>query len=392
MIFGLINIVSFKRIIASCAFRFQKLLLCISFFIFKISGVKNKKGLWVIGVDEIAANIKNVSQVLRPSLTVSFFRHKYYDYNYDFCLGVRNPLNIFRRFFVGPVLLGYLVNKADGFFYIWSSGFMMSGQDGRSYEFSFVKDKGKKIAAFFVGSDIRSPKLTLDFHRRHDLDCGVNYYPDYLLTDAYDESRKKVAIAADCYADYIFNAPVDQISYIQSKVEPFIYFVQDNLFILNDDKFLSLSPVKIFHASSNPIPKGTQLVRAAIKKLKLEGYVFEYKELFNVDNKKILDALSESHIVLNEFYAFLPGMFAIEALARHCAVLTSADPVYEYTLPRDAEKAWMVTHYWEVYENLKFLLTNHEKIKEFADRGFYWAKENFCISATQMKISRALKL
>jgi hypothetical protein len=105
----------------------------------------------------------------------------------------------------------------------------------------------------------------------------------------------------------------------------------------------------------------------------MEGYDFEYRELIGVSNRVMLEALVDAHVVLNEFYAFVPGLFGVEAMASHCALMTSADDRIETTLPTGANAAWMVTEYWNIYDNLRDLLNNHELIKQYADAGFAWA-------------------
>lgn len=188
--------------------------------------------------------------------------------------------------------------------------------------------------------------------------------------------RMKLAASADAYADHIFNAPVDQISYLRSAVHPFMYFYPDSGFRRNDGKFAEIHRLKLVHAPSSPLIKGTPLVRAAVKKLQLEGYDFEYMELIGVTNQALLEVLAEAHVVLNEFYALVPGQFGVEAMASHCALITSADERIETTLPAGANSAWMVTEYWNIYENLKRLLDDHALIKRYADAGFAWAEEH----------------
>ena len=115
------------------------------FFVFKIFITKVK---FVIGTDEIAKNIYNIGKILNDSITVCLQKNKYnYNLKYNFFINIKN--NFFRfiyRIFYGPILLGYLTNKANIFFYIWSKGFLMD----RKYEFKFLKSKNKKIVCFFV--------------------------------------------------------------------------------------------------------------------------------------------------------------------------------------------------------------------------------------------------
>jgi hypothetical protein len=129
----------------------------------------------------------------------------------------------------------------------------------------------------------------------------------------------------------------------------------------------------VAHSSSSPIIKGTQLVRSAIAQLRAEGYDFEYLELIGVANTEVLAALSKAHIVLNHFYGFTTGVFALEAMGSHCAVLSSTDETIERMLPPGANSAVMVTKYNQVHDNLKKLLDEPSRIRPLADRGHDWA-------------------
>lgn len=40
-------------------------------------------------------------------------------------------------------------------------------------------------------------------------------------------------------------------------------------------------------------------------------------------NEEVLNNLKNSHILLNQFYHFVPGLLGIEGMANHCAVLMS---------------------------------------------------------------------
>ena len=376
-----------KRFIKRTLFFSQQGVLFFAYLFFCL--IQNKKTWsWAVGLDETANNIQAVSSLLPGSYSISFSSHPFYSKNkYNFSLPQTRSrlLNYIIRLIGGPLLLGYLASRVAGFFYVGSSGFLISGIDARCFEFAFLKRKGKKVVNFFYGSDIRSIKLSI----QNTVSLGLGqetlaYYEaainPSLLAAGHENNLAKIAAAAEKYADVIFTAPVDQISYFKREPHFFFYIYPDERFKKNDQKFTQLDSIIIVHAPSAPIIKGTQLVRAAIKKLQLEGYYFEYVELQNVSNEKVLETLYHAHIVLNQFYAFMPGLFAIEAMAAHCAVLTSADKNIEKNLPEGANEAWFLTRYWEVYGNLKQLLDNPELIKEYADRGFSWAYTNYRVS------------
>ena len=274
------------------------------------------------------------------------------------------------RLIHGPYLLAKLAHQADIFIYIWHTGFCWD----RELDYKYLKKKKKKIVCIFVGSDIRSHVLRLEYHKKHDLDTGSNYSISKIELP-YEEKRvKKVAADADKYADLIFSYKRDQISYLKSEQFPwpYIYPLQDMLCDIS--KFDNIQRPIIVHVSSNPVAKGTPLVRAAIKKLREDGYQFEYKEFFDTPNEEVIVFLKQSHILLNQFYAFVPGLLTIEGMAQCNAVLTSAS-YDEY--PIGANNAWFKTTYWEVYDNLKFLLDNPQQIKNYATSGYEFVKHNY---------------
>jgi hypothetical protein len=374
------------KFILSCI---QIPLLYISYYFFKLLLNNSEKNIyhWVIGVDEIASVIYFTKNVLKKSISVSLSKNKFYDLKYDFHINSTNKyIFLLIRIFYGPVLLGYLANKSTHFFYIWNTGFLYN----RDFEFKFLKSLNKKIVCLFTGNDIRSIKLSIDYAKKNNLDSKEIYRVDVIENLLnYEKDKKQIAKSADTYADLIFNAKVDQMSYLQSKQYGWTYIYNKEKFFKNNLKLYN--KIKILHAPSNPFLKGTPLVRAAIKKLEMEGYKFEYVELQNMPNEAVLKHLRTSQIVLNSFYSFGVGQFGIESMANHCAVLMSADPSIETTLPQDGKDAWMITKYWEVYDNLKYLLDNPEKIKYYADNGYDFAYKHYTYEAAGEYINKVLK-
>lgn len=156
-----------------------------------------------------------------------------------------------------------------------------------------------------------------------------------------------------------------------------MYFYDEENIACDPNKFLKDKKV-VMHAPSSPIVKGTPIVRAAIKQLVEEGYDFEYVELLNIPHSKCLSELSRAHIVLNEFYSFVPGVLGVEAMASQSVLLTSANKNIEKTLPGLANDAWIVTPYYLVYKNLKKALDSPmSELEEQANQGKKWV-EKYC--------------
>lgn len=386
-----------RRVVVSGVHGLQFFLLWISFLLFKIFKKKSKEiKEWAVGPEEVAALVKNISSSLESSISVGLSKHLFYDYKYDYMFlpYLQNGrLQFFLRHLYSPILLGYLCNKVNGFFYVAGSGYLLTEFNGRRSEFKFLKDRGLRITCFFSGSEIRSLVLTKNLSDKLNRDMITTYQTINLTS--FDLSKKEseckqLAASADLYSDFIFNASVDQISYIKRDVYPFIYFHPDSHFFKNNKKFENILKVRILHAPSSPIIKGTPLVRAAIKKLREEGYEFDYLELIRIDHSEILKHFLNTHIVLNEFYAYMPGVFGVEAMASHCALMTSADEKIETSLPVGSNSAWMVTEYWNIYDNLKRLLDDHSLIKKYADAGYLWAYENCSYQNSAIKMRNIL--
>lgn len=383
------------NLIEPVLFWFQKILLNASYFFFLLFSKGKKNKYWVIGVDEIAANIFYISKILPDAFSVTFSPNRFYDFKYNFSIPFHNKLIQFiTRYFSGPILLGFLLNKSKGFIFIWSSRFLISDVDGGNFEYKFIKSKGKKLVLIFVGDDIRSPKLVKDSADLRFEDCITNYYSSiapYMLTQDFEKLIKIRALSAEKWGDIIITAAHDQLSYFKRKTTPFLYFFPDENFSKIELKFKSkvLIPV-IVHAPSSPIIKGTQLVRAAVNRLKQEGYQFDYIEIINQPNEYVLSQLKRAHIVLNEFFALVPGLFGIEAMANYCALITSADENLESDLPKDSNKAWLVTKHFEIYDHLKLLIENPELQRNFAEKGYNWAIENAAISSTGSKFKKLI--
>jgi len=398
-------------------FLIQKLILYFSYYLFKFfpalrkvffrkieEKINKDKPVFIIGVSEIANVLNFLSLVLPNSISVCFYKNKFYLNNvYD--IYPKNDKRIYKGlyiFFISPWVLGYLVNVGDIFFYNWLNGFIFNfyylkklNMKPLLFELNFLRKNGKKTIWYFCGDDIRSIKLTKEYFNKLNLDTFANYYPEYYHTQEYDEQKKLFANVISNNVDIVFNHKNDQISYLTCKQYMAFYYYPISKFNLNQEKLNNFERITILHAPSSFIFKGTFLVRAAIKKLQMEGYNFEYIEIFNRSNEEVLELLKKAHIVLNQFYSLAPGTFGLEALANYCVVLQSADykeyiSLYLEDAPNlidhkdlnineeDYENIpWVVTKYYDIYFKLKFLLDNKHLLKKIAENGYNFAYKYF---------------
>lgn len=364
-------------------FSSQKFLLRISYISFKVILRKKNKSKIVIGVIEIASFLTNLSRFIDNSYSVNLYSNKFYinnsDFEYSFEIKSKSFIRWVKRFFLGPIVLGYLLNISQTFIYLWDTGFLMN-QDGRNFEFSYLKSKNKKIMCIFLGSEIRSPALMYEVYKNIET---ISTYSNFSKnTDDYLKRERKIEVTAkvaERFSDVIFNDDYDQKSYFIRENKPIFYFIPKSNYPINLDKFHKIYSKKIIilHAPSNPYLKGTQVVRAAINSLKSKGYKIRYIELINRNHNDVLKHLSKAHIVVNELYSFTLGVFAIEAMSNYCAVLTSADIDVNKSLPKSNKIGWMRTRSWELHDNLGILFNDLTKLKEIADSGLKYVNKYF---------------
>jgi hypothetical protein len=349
---------------------------------------------WVVGTDEVASMIHNISSALPNAESVSLSTHPFYTFQYDHELrqGGSPRIRALRRIVVAPVMLARLAVRARGFLYVGPGGFLNPAIDDRRSEFAFLAARGRRICCYWTGSDIRSIRLMHELEDelgRPNIATVIGVDNPVFESAEHDDRVRRRAAVSDEFADIIFNVSVDQRSYLRRHTEPFQYFYPD-------EDFVSGAPVStgtrvvVAHAPSSPVIKGTALVREAVARLHNEGYDFDYEELIGLPHESILAQLRRSDIVANQFYAFVPSVFGIEALASWTAVLMSADPTVEPDIAPGSDGAWLVTGPTEVYDNLKRLLDQPETVSALAARGYDWARATASASASGRALQRLL--
>ena len=365
-----------KFFLTELIFFFQKILFFFSNLLtFWIPNSKNKKRL-IIGRE--TANLLNMYSQIFNCYSINTSKNKFYDASYSIDL---SNVPRFLRYIFLPILFPIFLKQYSSIWFFSAGSFFLSN-DGRSWEFKQAKNKNVTIICFFVGSDIRSLKLSKELSTEQELDHWSNYVDEAQLTNS-DIKSKLYSEATNNYADVVFSFENDQASYITRKIYMLPTPVSRNKYKTHLDKWNDTSIIKILHSPSSPLIKGTKFVESAIKKLESENYKFEFKLLTNVSQDQVLSELDNAHIALNEFFAYVPGIFGIEALEANCLLLTSASRSLEPTLFEGCDSAWVPTQYNQIYDNLKYYLDNIDLAREQANKGTLWAKKHFSHEATK---------
>lgn len=383
------------RFIVRLRFVVQIAVLNVSFAVSRLRRRRPDDPDWVVGPYETAGIVHQLAGVIPSAISVVLARHPFYSFPYDWEPRTRNFPGAaqIRVWFLSPWKLGQLATRARGFVYVSGEGFVHSAYDERHYEFRFLHRHGIRIVCYFTGNDIRSPRLMRELEQqsgRPNLGTYLGEVNRVFDSDGYDRVKMRIAEAANLYADVVFNADVDQRSYLSRPSHPFLYFHADDDVTDDFTKFDDFTRPVVVHAPSSPILKGTPLVRAAVAQLRDEGYEFEYVELIRVSHDEVRAALRGAQIVLNEFYAFVPGVFGVEAMAAGCALLTSADETIERDLPPGSNNAWSVTQHHQIAANLRTLLDDPARARQLAISGRDWVREHAVASVSGATISRLL--
>lgn len=370
------------------AFESQKILCKVSFF-FSCLMDTSKSFDWAIGPEEIAGVASALDNVIPNSRLFIQYRNRFFESSKK----KKRPPSVFFRWITGPIALGWIACRSKGVVFVGAQGYLIHSVDQRSFEFRFLRSKGVKVVCVLLGSDIRSLRLMTNKSEA----TGIESIADYVVLsnpemnlDEHDAVIKTRCEAINEHADLIFTSPWDQESYLRQDSLVFQPFLPDQYFGGAEDKFDNLENVRIVHAPSAPFIKGTPLVRAAVTRLRLEGYKFVYEELQRLPNSEVRKRLVKAHIVVNELYAFIPGVFGIEAMASNAVLVTRASETLDPSLPGSPSSAWVPTEPWMIYDVLKGLLAHPEGLRAQAKKGYEWAREHASSSTQGTKVAYAV--
>ena len=191
------------------------------------------------------------------------------------------------------------------------------------YDFPLLKAMGKKIICVFHGSDMRPSYMK-----------GAEILGEGGLTTAQciqqDHRRKRRLRRIERYADYTITipgqAPFHEKPYVVYTIIglPFSARDEDGQ---NDASVANTQAkaVRILHSPSNPIAKGTPLVREMIERLKAKGRKIAYEEITGRPHVEVLSAIRRCDFVVDELYSdtFLAGLATEAAFLGKPAVVGS---------------------------------------------------------------------
>lgn len=221
----------------------------------------------------------------------------------------------------------YALFRYDSFIYVYGNGIFFHNRYLRKIEeveFFILKIFRKKLVMWLCGSDSRPPYCD-----------GANQFDD--IGKVCSVTREKAA-KIKMLEKYMMLIDYPASSHFHTK--PYLIF--NCIGIPIDDKERvriekeDCEKVRILHAPSDQIGKGTAIVRNILKELQEEGYIFEYVEVSGLPHSVVLEEMAKSDIVIDQVYCDTPmAGFATEAAINGIPVVIGgyyAD-VYKKVLP-----------------------------------------------------------
>lgn len=280
-------------------------------------------------------------------ITVARNRNKYFnDSKYDIDLAVYDKeTNEFKTGQVENETVTKLISENDIFFFQWGGESLYPG----NYEFPLLKKYGKKIISVFNGDDVRH-------HSAFDSWSGIPSLSlrRYCMTDPLLKALRNIRMG-EAYSDLLLSLPNQS----GLGIRPYM-----NMFIpLQLQKYKFNVPQRdipvIVHATSDVEAAGTAKIVSTLAKLRLDGVQFTFKLLTNVQNKNVLEELTNADIAIDQLNNPRYGIFTIEAMASGCAVASGNNEDYDVEPYPFNRPIWNIDSD-NIYEQLKQLILDKD--------------------------------
>lgn len=208
--------------------------------------------------------------------------------------------------------LGFLrwaIKHYDVFHFNYGSSIWDHPLLGLNYlDFYWIKKAGKKIVITFQGDDARQK----DFFIKN-FGWGP-YEKKYSLLDKFkDVNRRRRIKKVERFADAIFALNPDFMYVLPEKTQ-FLPYASPEISKIRPIKTRSKGKIKILHAPSDRLIKGTDEIVRTIKKLS-KKYPIELVLIENLPHKEALSKYAEADIAIDQLRIGWYGSFGVEAMA-----------------------------------------------------------------------------
>ena len=171
---------------------------------------------------------------------------------------------------------------------------------------------GKVLFITYQGDDARQGNfLKNNFQISIAKQVDENYYTD--VSDNWKRNSIK-RIARYCNRIYAVNP---DLLYVLPPTAKFVQYTNIKLeeWPYTPPQLDEKIPLKIIHAPSHMDVKGTKYIESIIKRLKMEGFHFEFMLIQGVSNQEAREQYKKGDILIDQLFAGWYGGVAVEAMA-----------------------------------------------------------------------------
>ncbi len=176
---------------------------------------------------------------------------------------------------------------------------------------------GKKTMMIFTGCDIRIPEKVLNYKWNPCFECNEEYKN---FVNCVIEPKKEMIKKVEKLFDIIV-APTEAAGYLERKYYHAYFPVNLQQFPKIKKNDLKLNKrLRILHAPSNPVYKGTKYILEAINKLNKE-FDFEFVTVTKVPIDTLYEEIKKSDLIIDQMLTGIYGLFTIESMAMYKPVV-----------------------------------------------------------------------
>jgi hypothetical protein len=181
------------------------------------------------------------------------------------------------------------------------------------FELWLIRFLRRRIVFIYAGSDSRPPYMDGGYSPG-----GVDdVIPASMsICNAVRATKRRVDLQQK-YADYVVCSPASGQFLSRAYIDWFAMGIPKACQV-SSPALRSDSPVvRILHAPSSPLVKGTSVILDALDRLRKRGYAFDLIQLQGKSNSEVIEALDECDFIVDQLYSDTPlAAFATEAAFR----------------------------------------------------------------------------
>jgi len=216
---------------------------------------------------------------------------------------------------------------------------------------------GITFVCSFHGTDCRPPYISGKFANRKKATNRIKK----------EVPRKKRRLrAAEYCADYVVNTPPQAVFSERPFISQFCIGkpVQERIFLFRKYKTTQKNnKLRVLHAPSHHLSKGSELVREAVQNVKKSGVKFDYIEVTGVTHDAILYEIAKADILIDQAYSDTPlPSTSKEALAIGTPTIVGSyyAPYAELDIPANKMPPTVLCPPDDIEKNLEMLLLSPE--------------------------------